>query len=65
MSTIQNVSDTALWVAVYRAMDDAQRLHREMRMMWMRRFMGRFMSAKRRAAMERMSGTILLERIDR
>jgi len=51
---------------VYRSMvEEAQRLHREMRMMWLWRFMGRFMSAKRRAATKRMSGTILLERIDR
>jgi methyltransferase (TIGR00027 family) len=50
---------------VYRSqMEEAQRLKREMRMMWMWRFIGRFMSAKRRAAMKRMSGIILLERSD-
>ena len=50
---------------VYRSqMEEARRLHREMRLMWLWRFVGRFMSGKRRAAMKRMSGIILLERID-
>jgi methyltransferase (TIGR00027 family) len=50
---------------VYRSqMEEAQRLKREMRMMWMWRLIGRFMSAKRRAAMKKMSGIILLERGD-
>ena len=44
-------------------MEEARRLKREMRMMWFWRFMSRLMSAKRRAAMKRMSGIILLERI--
>ena len=50
---------------VYRSqVEEARRLHREMRMMWLWRFVGRFMSAKRRAAMKKMSGIILLERVD-
>ncbi|MEP6730912.1 MAG: class I SAM-dependent methyltransferase [bacterium] len=50
--------------AVYRSMmDEARRLHREMRMMWLWRFVGRFMPAERRAKMARMSGIILLERV--
>ena len=98
--TIQNVSDTARWVAVYRAMETArpdaifrdpyaERLAGaegvtivnemkqgrgmawamivrtavldEMRMMWVWRVMGLFMSASRRA---KMSGIIMLERSD-
>ena len=46
------------------AMAEAQRLDREMRGMWFWRFMTRFMPAKRREAMRRMSGFLLLERID-
>ncbi|HET7551105.1 MAG TPA: class I SAM-dependent methyltransferase [Gemmatimonadaceae bacterium] len=42
-------------------MEDAQRLHREMRMMWLWRFLGRFSSAKRREDFRRFSGTVLLE----
>lgn len=42
-------------------MDEAQRLQREMRMMWLWRFLGRFSSAKRRAEYRRFSGTVLLE----
>ena len=45
-------------------MGEAKRLNREMRMMWLFRFVNRFMSAKRRDAMKRMSGTILLERVE-
>lgn len=48
-------------VAFRSTMDDAQRLHREMRMMWLWRFLGRFSSAKRRKEYERFSGTVLLE----
>ena len=46
------------------AMAEAQRLDREMRGMWFWRFMTRFMPAKRRAAMKKMSGFLLLERSD-
>ena len=46
------------------AMVEAQRLDREMRGMWFWRFMTRFMPAKRRAAMKKMSGFLLLERSD-
>lgn len=51
--------------AVYRSqMEEARRLKREMKLMWMWRIVGRLMSAKRRAAMKKMSGIILLERAD-
>jgi methyltransferase (TIGR00027 family) len=43
---------------------DARRLRREMRMMWLWRFMSLFMSATRRSEMQRMSGMIMLERSD-
>ena len=46
------------------AMTEAQRLNRQMRGMWFWRFMSRFMPAKRRQAMQRMSGFLLLERSD-
>jgi methyltransferase (TIGR00027 family) len=46
------------------AMVEAQRLDREMRGMWFWRFMTRFMPAKRRQAMKRMSGFLMLERSD-
>jgi hypothetical protein len=42
-------------------MDDARRLQRQMRMMWLWRCLGRFSSAKRRAEYRRFSGTVLLE----
>ena len=45
-------------------MVEARRLNREMRMMWLWRIVGRFMSSRRRAAMARMSGILLLQRID-
>jgi len=41
--------------------DDARRLRREMRMMWLWRFMSRFSSSKRRQEFRRFSGTVLLE----
>jgi O-methyltransferase involved in polyketide biosynthesis len=44
------------------AMEEAHRLHREMRMMWLWRFMGRFYPAKTRDEFRRMSGIVLLER---
>ena len=43
-------------------MEEAKRLRREMRMMWFWRFISLLMPAKRRAAMRRMSGILLLER---
>lgn len=50
---------------VYRSsMAEARRLHREMRMMWFWRFMTKLMPKKRREAMKRMSGILLLERTD-
>jgi methyltransferase (TIGR00027 family) len=45
-------------------MAEAKRLNREMRMKWLWRFMSLFMPPRRRAAMKRMSGIILLERAD-
>lgn len=50
---------------VFRAsMEEAHRLHREMTMAWLWRFMGRFGSAERREQTRRISGTVLLERLD-
>ncbi len=46
-------------------MEEARRLKREMNMMWLWRFISRFMSAKRREAGRRMSAILLLERDDR
>lgn len=43
-------------------MEEARRLNREMRMMWLWRLMSIFSSAKRRAEYRRFSGTVLLER---
>lgn len=45
-------------------MAEARRLNREMRMMWFWRFMTRLMPAQRREAMQKMSGYLLLERLD-
>jgi methyltransferase (TIGR00027 family) len=44
--------------------DEARRLNREMKLMWLWRIVGRFMSKKRREAARRMSAIILLERDD-
>lgn len=44
------------------SMEEARRLRREMRMMWLWRLLGRLGSAERREEMRRMSGTVLLER---
>ena len=46
-------------------MAEATRLKREMRGMWFWRFISLLMPPKRRAAMQRMSGILLLERTDR
>jgi len=43
-------------------MEEAQRLNREMRMMWLWRFLGRFYPARMRDEFRRMSGVVLLER---
>jgi methyltransferase (TIGR00027 family) len=42
--------------------DEARRLRREMRLMWLWRFLGRFASAARQAEFRRFAGYILLER---
>ena len=44
------------------SMEEAHRLHREMPLAWLWRFMGRFNSRKRREEMRRISGSVLLER---
>ena len=44
------------------AMEEAHRLKREMSMMWLGRFIGRFYPAKTREEFRRMSGIVLLER---
>ena len=44
------------------AMDEAHRLKREMRMMWLWRFVGRFYPAKTREELRRMSGIVLFEK---
>jgi methyltransferase (TIGR00027 family) len=43
--------------------DDARRLHREMNMMWLWRFLGRFQSKKTKQELQRFSGTVLLGRM--
>jgi len=43
-------------------MEEAERLDREMRMMWFWRFLGRFYPARMREEFRRMSGIVLLER---
>jgi methyltransferase (TIGR00027 family) len=50
---------------VYRSSgEEAQRLHREMKFMWLWRFLGRFYGKKRREEFRRFSGIVLLERDD-
>ena len=49
--------------AFHSTMEEAQRLDREMKMMWLWRFLGRFYPARLREEFRRMSGTVLLERI--
>jgi methyltransferase (TIGR00027 family) len=44
------------------SMDDAQRLHREMSMMWLWRFLGKLGPKARREEFKRFSGIVLLER---
>lgn len=43
--------------------DEARRLHREMRMMWLWRFLSGFASRSRREMMRKFSGYIMLERV--
>lgn len=45
------------------AAEEARRLNRQMRGMWVWRLMGLFMSKARRAEMRRMAGQVLLERV--
>jgi len=49
--------------AYYSTMEEAERLDREMKMMWLWRFLGRFYPERMREEFRRMSGTVLLERI--
>ena len=44
------------------AMEEARRLDREMKMMWLWRLMGRLQPARTREDFRRMSGIVLLER---
>lgn len=44
------------------ALDEARRLRREMRLMWLWRFLGRLGSAERRERIRRFSGFVVLER---
>jgi methyltransferase (TIGR00027 family) len=44
------------------SLEEAHRLRREMKMMWLWRFLGRLSSAREREAVRRMSGYVLLER---
>ncbi|MGH9420086.1 MAG: class I SAM-dependent methyltransferase, partial [Thermoanaerobaculia bacterium] len=45
------------------SMDEARRLHREMRMAWLWRIMGLLYPAKTREEFRRMSGIVLMERV--
>jgi methyltransferase (TIGR00027 family) len=45
------------------SMEEAQRLHREMRMMWLWRFLGKLRSTAVQEDFRRMSGIVLMERI--
>jgi methyltransferase (TIGR00027 family) len=49
--------------AYHSTMEEAERLDREMKMMWLWRFVGRFYPAKMREEFRRMSGIVVLERI--
>ncbi len=63
-------ADSAAWFAAVgwrelqfrSAMEEAWRLHREMRMMWLWRLLNRFASRARRESYSRLSGCLLLER---
>lgn len=49
--------------AYHSTMEEAERLDREMKMMWLWRFIGRFYPARMREEFRRMSGTVVLERL--
>ena len=49
--------------AYYSTMEEAERLDREMKMMWLWKFLGRFYPARMREEFRRMSGIVVLERI--
>lgn len=46
------------------SLDEARRLHREMSMMWLWRALGRLSSRREREEVRRMSGIVLLERVE-
>lgn len=49
--------------AFHSTMEEAQRLHREMKLMWLWRFLGKLQPARVQEEFRRMSGTVVLERI--
>jgi methyltransferase (TIGR00027 family) len=49
--------------AYHSTMEEAGRLNREMKMMWLWKFLGRFYPARMREEFRRMSGIVVLERI--
>jgi methyltransferase (TIGR00027 family) len=49
--------------AYHSTMEEAERLDREMKMMWLWKFIGRFYPARMREEFRRMSGIVMLERI--
>ena len=49
--------------AYHSTMEEAERLDREMKMMWLWKFLGRFYPARMREEFRRMSGTVVLERV--
>jgi len=49
--------------AFHSTMEEAERLDREMKMMWLWKFLGRFYPARMREEFRRMSGIVVLERI--
>lgn len=49
--------------AFHSTMEEAERLEREMKMMWLWKFLGRFYPARMREEFRRMSGVVVLERI--
>ena len=50
--------------AFYSTMEEAERLDREMKMMWLWKFLGRFYPERMREEFRRMSGIVVLERIE-
>ncbi len=49
--------------AFYSTMEEAERLDRQMKMMWLWKFLGRFYPERMREEFRRMSGVVVLERI--